>query len=152
MASGLPEIQHAYTFIVKILFGEKRANYVERGQKEQADCLKGRALQERKRIMLCGIISSPYTSQARVFLFYSQQIPHQWQKFRIFKRANTRNHVILGADKQVPELHHLLNRKPSPTTKHPDAVTLAGDAHCKLCTASQASEMFDSRIQVGSIA
>lgn len=38
------------------------------------------------------------------------------------------------------------------TTKHQAAVTLAEDTHCKLCTDSQGSEMFDRRTQVSSIA
>lgn len=75
MTRGLPEIQHAYIFIVKMLFGKKRANYVERGQKEQADCLKGRALQERKRIMLCGIISSPTLLMQEYFYFTVSKFP-----------------------------------------------------------------------------
>lgn len=62
MTSALPEIQHVsrhtYTFIVKMLLEKKGANYMERGQKEKAGCLKGRALQERNRKMLLGIISS----------------------------------------------------------------------------------------------
>lgn len=96
----------------------------------------------------------PYTSHARASLFHSQQIPHnQQKKFGIFKRANTRIHVVtLGADKQVPELHPLLKRKSIPTAKRPGAVTLAEDVHCKLCTASQNSEMLDRRMQAGSIA
>lgn len=142
--------QTCWHLIVKMLFGKKRKLC---GKKpERASWLPKRQSTGGKEENNAFWDDIPYTSHARVSLFHTQQIPYQWQKFGIPKRANTRNHIILGADKQVPELHCLLKRKSNPTTKHPGAVTLAEDVHFKLCTASQASEMFDRREQVGSIA
>lgn len=123
---------------------------LERGQKEQANCLKGRALQERNRKILCGLISSPTLPMQEYLYFTVSKSPTNDKNFEYSKEQI--QEIILGANKQVHELHPLLKGKSNPTTKHPDAVTLKEDIHCKLCTASQASEMFDRRIQVGSIA
>lgn len=54
------------------------------------------------------------------YLYFTvSKFPTNDKKKGIFKRANTRNHVILGADKQVPELHHLSrgNQTPQPAPR-----------------------------------
>lgn len=66
---------------------------------------------------------------------------------------------MLALEQTNKDLNYILCSKGKKTTnqnqttiKHQAAVTLAEDIHCKQCTDSQGSEMFDRRIQVGSIA
>lgn len=63
--------------------------------------------------------------------------------------------IMLSQERTNKYLNCILSsrgKKKPPTTKHQAAETLEEDIDCKLCTDSQASETFDKRIQVGSIA
>jgi len=103
-----------------MLFGKRRANYLVRGQEEQAEggCLKGRPPWERNRMMLCkGIPTPTFPMQKQLYFTVSGFLSSANTNLEHSKKVNTRNHVISGADKEVSEPHPLLKRKKKQNTK-----------------------------------
>lgn len=97
--------------------------------------------------MLCGMISSPTLPMQEYPYFTVSKFPINDKNFEYSKEQIWE--IILSWKQTNKYLNFIvpLKRKSNPTAKHPDAVALIEDTYCKMCTTSQASEMFDRRIQ-----